>query len=215
LLGKECKKMINQWQMSEFHMDALQEVANIGLGNAATSMAELLNKKVDMAVPKAFFHEFEQVFALVGGMEDLVSCVIIGIEGGIAAAVMFLFDEQNTYRLVDLLMGREAGSTAGLDAMGESVIMEVGNILAGSFLNAIGEMTGLALKATVPIFAFDMLGAILSSSLIASGCWDDKVLVVETVFSQKQDPVVGHFFLLPEIGSLGRLFETLGITLNS
>lgn len=201
--------------ISEVHIDALQEVSNIGLGNAATALAELLNRKVDIAVPKAFFVDFEQVLPMVGGLEEVVSCVNLSVDGDILGTVMFIFTEESTYNLVDMLMGQELGTTTELDAMGESAVMEIGNVLTGSFTNAIGGMTGLTMNASVPMFAFDMMGAILSTSLVASGHWDDRVLVIETLFFQENDQIKGHFFLLPETGALSRLFESLGMTMGS
>lgn len=192
-------------------MDALQEVSNIGLGNAATALAELLNRKVDIAVPKAYFLDIEQVLALVGGLEEVVSCVNLSVDGDVPGTVMFIFTEESTYHLVDMLMGQEVGVTAELDTLGESAVMEIGNVLTGSFMNAIGGMTGLTLNTSVPMFAFDMLGAILSTSLVASGHWDDRVLVIETLFFQENDEIKGHFFLLPKTGALSGLFEALGM----
>mgnify|MGYP005841849697 CR=1 FL=1 len=197
--------------MSEFQIDALREVSNIGLGNAVTALAELLNKKVDMAVPKATFLEIEQIFPLLGGLEEVVACVNLSVEGDVPGTVMFIFTEQSTYKLIDMLMGLKIGTTAQLDDMGESAVMEIGNVLTGSFMNAIGGMTGLTMNPSVPMFAFDMIGAILSSSLVASGYWEDKVLVIETLFFQEQDEIKGHFFLLPETGGLKRLFKALGM----
>jgi len=197
--------------ISDIYIDALQEISNIGLGNAATALAELLNKKVNMAVPKACFLGVDQVFLMAGGPEEVVSCVFLDLEGDVPGTVLFIFTEQSTYRLVDMLMGQEVGSTKELDAMGESAVSEIGNVLTGSFVNAIGGMTGLTMNTSVPMFAFDMFGAILSTSLVASGHWEDKVLFIETVFFQEQDEIRGHFFLLPETGALNRLFEALGM----
>lgn len=203
--------MTKSGKISEFHIDALKEVSNIGLGNAVTSLAELLNKKVNMAVPKATFLEIEQLFPLLGGLEEVVACVHLGVGGDVPGTVMFIFSEQSTYKLIDMLMGLEIGTTTELDKMGESAVMEIGNVLTGSFMNAIGSMTGLRITTSVPMFAFDMVGAILSSSLVASGYWEEKVLVIETLFFQEQDKIKGHFFLLPETGGLERIFEALGM----
>ncbi|MDD4334889.1 MAG: chemotaxis protein CheC [Desulfotomaculaceae bacterium] len=197
--------------ISGLYMDALQEISNIGLGNAATALAELLNKKVELAVPKARFLDFEQVFAMMGGVEEVVSCVNLSLGGDIPGTVMFLFMEHSTYNLIDMLMGYKLGTTSALDDMGISAISEIGNVLTGSFINAIGGMTGLKMNTTVPMFAFDMLGAILSASLVAGGHWGDKILVIETLFFQNYDQIKGHFFLLPETGALNRLFKTLGM----
>ncbi|OQA06376.1 MAG: CheY-P phosphatase CheC [Firmicutes bacterium ADurb.Bin373] len=197
--------------ISYIHMDALQEISNIGLGNAATALADLLNKRVEIDVPKARFLDFEQVYALTGGIEEVVSCANLSLEGDIPGAVMFVFSEQSTFNLIDMLMGYELGTTSGLDDLGISAIAEIGNVLTGSFINAIGDMTGLNMITTVPMFAFDMLGAVLSASFAASGAWSDKILVIETLFLQNYGQIKGHFFLLPETGALDRLFEALGM----
>lgn len=202
----ECREILCS------HMDVLQEISNIGLGNAATALAGLLNKRVDIAVPHATFLEMEQIFPLVGGLEEVVACVNLSFDGDIAGTVVFIFAENNVYKLVDMLLGQEVGTTRELDPMGKSAIMEIGNVLTGSFMNAIGSMTGLTMRTSVPLFAFDMMGAILSASLVASGHWDDQVLLIETVFLQNNDQIKGHFFLLPETGALNRLYEALGIT---
>lgn len=204
--------MLEKKAISDAYIDALQEVSNIGLGNAATALAELLDRKVDMVVPKAFFFQVEDIFAMIGGPEEVVSCVFLDFEGDIAGTVLFLFTEQSTYRLIEMLMGQETGTVTELDVMGQSAVSEIGNVLTGSFMNAIGGMTGLAMNTSVPMFGFDMLGAILSTSLVASGHWDDQVLFIETVFFQEVDQIKGHFFLLPETGALSRLFASLGIT---
>jgi chemotaxis protein CheC len=203
--------MSERIEMSCSHLDVLQEISNIGLGNAATSLAELLKKKVNIAVPHATFLEMEQVFPLVGGLEEVVACVNLSFDGDVAGTVMYIFAEKSAYKLVDMLLGQEIGATGELSALGESVIMEIGNILTGSFMNAIGSMTGLTMQTSVPLFAFDMMGAILSASLVASGHWDEQVLLIETIFLQNNDQIKGHFFLLPETGALDRLFEALGI----
>lgn len=204
-------KMIESGVMSDFHMDVLQEISNIGLGNAATALAELLQKKVLIDVPKTCFLDLEQVFPLVGGLEEVVSCVNLSLEGDIEGTVLFIFAEHSTYNLIDMLLGQTVGSTRELDDMGESAVDEIGNVLTGSFLNAIGEMTGLTMTTSVPMFAFDMMGAILSASLVAGGHWDDKVLMIETLFFQNTEQIKGHFFLVPKTGSLVTLFEALGM----
>ncbi len=197
--------------ISDFQLDVLQEVCNIGLGNAATALADILHKKIEIAVPKACFVDFEEVFNMVGGLEEVVACVSLDLEGDVPGTVLFIFNEYSVYRLLDMLFEQEAGTARELDELSMSAVMEIGNVLTGSFVNAIGNMTGLVLQTTVPMFAFDMMGAILSTSLVASGHWEDRVLVIETLFHQQQEKISGLFFLLPETGALGRLFTALGI----
>lgn len=202
---------MNRWEPSSPELDALQEISNIGMGNAASSLAQLINRRVDMRVPWAYFLSFEEVVGLVGGYEELVACVSLRLLGDVPGVVLYLFEEQSTYRLVDLLLGLPPGTTAGLDEMAESAIKEIGNVLTGSFVSAISQMTGLRMITAVPLFAFDMLGAVLSSLLVAAGRVEEEVLVIETeLFPHQDGSVKGHFFLLTEPGALARLMTALG-----
>ena len=195
----------------DVHLDAFQEICNIGLGNAATALADLLNEKVDINVPKAMFLEVEEIFKIIGGPEEIVSCAMVNFEGDIDGTVLFIFTEESTYRLVEMLLGQEVGSVTELDEMGESAVSEIGNVLSGAFMNAIGGLTGLRMNAMVPMFAFDMFGAVLSTSLVANGHWDDQMMFIETVLAQKNRMIEGQFYLLPETGDLVKLFDSLGI----
>ena len=63
----------------------------------------------------------------------------------------FLLPDQSACRLADGLMGRPEGTTTALEEMECSALMEVGNILASSYLNAICELTGLNLRTVPPV----------------------------------------------------------------
>lgn len=199
--------------ISPVHLDALKEISNIGMGNALTSLSQLVNQKINMTVPRVGFYSLEEVISLVGGEEKLVSCVSLRVLGDVQGTMMFIFDEPSTYQLVDFLTGLPEGSTTELDEMSESAVKEVGNVLTGSFSNAIGMMSQLKMVTTVPVFAFDMLGAILTSLMIASGRVEDKVLVIETELLLANQKTKGHFFFLAEPGDIGKLLSALGLSL--
>ncbi|MBO8137488.1 MAG: chemotaxis protein CheC [Desulfotomaculum sp.] len=201
-------------KLSDTYMDVLKEIGNIGIGNAATSLAQMLDKRIDMEVPQTKFVTLEEAMNLVGGLEETVACATLRIEGDIPGQILFVFNEKSALHLVDMLMGLEKGSTKQLDDMGESAVKEVANVLTGSFLNAISSMTQLNMVPTVPILAYDMLGAVLSTSLIAGGYIEENILMIETVLFEKQDYIKGHFFLITEELSLEKLFKALGLTMN-
>ncbi|MTI85985.1 MAG: chemotaxis protein CheC [Firmicutes bacterium] len=203
---------MSQSELSPMHLDALKEIGNIGMGNALTSLSQLVNQELSMTVPQTGFYPLEDVIAQVGGEEKLVSCVILRVLGDIQGTVMFVFDEQSTYLLIDLLMGLPEGSTTMLDEMGQSAVQEVGNVLTGSFTSAIGMLSQLKLVTTVPVFALDMLGAILPSVMIASGRVEDKILAIENELFQSNQKVKGHFFFFADPDAVDKLLEALGLT---
>ncbi|MCL0051975.1 chemotaxis protein CheC [Peptococcaceae bacterium] len=200
-------------KLSDIHIDALKEIGNIGLGNAATSLANMLNKKVDMKVPNTKFVSMVETMEMVGGLEEVVSCVALRVEGDITAQVLFVFDEKSSYYLIDMLMGMDKGTTTQMDEVCQSAVKEIANMLTGAFLSAISTMTGLKIKPNVPMFAFDMLGAVLSTSLIEGGYVDDHILVIETVMFEKEKNINGKFFFIAKKESLNKLFSALGISI--
>jgi chemotaxis protein CheC len=199
-------------ELSPVHIDALREIGNIGMGNALTALSQLVNKKINMTVPETRFYPFEEVITRVGGQEELVACVSLRVLGDIQGTAMFVFDEPSTYTLVDLLMGLPEGTTSELDEMGQSAVQEVGNVLTGSFASAISTLSQLKLVSTVPVFAFDMLGAVLPSVMIASGRIEDKVLVIKNSIFQSNKEVSGHFFFFSAPEDLNKLLDSLGIS---
>ncbi len=199
--------------LDTFHLEVFQEVGNIGAGNAATALAHLINKKVDMDVPKAGVLLFEDLMSVVGSEEDFVICIQQKVTGEAPSGILFILEEKSAYYLADLMFSREPGTTVEIDEMEESLFKEVGNILSGSFLSAFSQITGLTFQLTVPALARDMLGAVISSALVESGYYADRVLVVETRFHDSLSEIRGHFFILPEIETLTKIFAGLGINL--
>jgi len=198
--------------LSKMQMDALQEIGNIGMGHAATSLSEMLDSRIDMGVPQANFIPFGKVIEIIGGYEELVSCVSLNLGGDVKGIVFFIFDEASTYRLVDMLTGRDDSSTTALDEIATSTINEIGNILTGAFVSAISNLTELRINTSVPIFAFDMLAAVFTSLMLETGRpIEDSVLTIETQLFKDDKEVRGYFFLLAETESISRLFATLGL----
>ncbi|MDN5346774.1 MAG: chemotaxis protein CheC [Clostridia bacterium] len=200
------------WEsLNALQLDALKEIGNIGAGNAATSLANMLGRRVQMTVPRAGILPLKEIVSLVGEEEEAVACVELIVSGQAPSKIFFLLAEESALLLIDLMMGRQAGSTRTLDEMGVSVLLEVGNILAGSFLNAFAEFSRLTFIPSVPAFACDMLGAVLTSAFLESGYFSDRALVIETQFYDETVKISSHFFLVPEEQALGTILKSLGL----
>jgi len=190
-------------------MDALREVGNIGSGNAATALSQLLNKKIDMTVPSINIVPFRDIFSRIGG-EELVVGVIVRVLGDTPGNILFVFEKETALGIIESLIGEK---NSQISEMGSSVLCEIGNIISGSYLNAISKLTNLAIMPSVPAIATDMLGAILSTTFIESGQYDDFVLDIETTFKQGENSehMGGHFYYIPMPGSLEKILNILGV----
>ena len=108
------------------------------------------------------------------------------------------------------ILGETTAET--LSELEMSAMMELGNILSATYLNALAMFTQLAFIPSVPALAVDMAGAVLNGILAQFGEVADHVLVLETQFVREQEEVVGHFFLLPEPDSLNTILSALGVS---
>ena len=57
----------------------------------------------------------------------------------------------------------------------------------------------------------DMAGSILSVVLAQLGQMGDQALVIETELLSEDDGISGHFFLVPDPGSLGKILSAVGV----
>jgi chemotaxis protein CheC len=193
--------------LAPLQLDALREVGNIGTGNAATALSQLINRKVDMTVPSINIVPFYDIFSRIGG-DEIVVGVIVRVLGETPGNILFIFEKDTALRLVEILTGMKEEQ---ISEMGNSVICEIGNIISSSYMNAISKFTNLMIMPSVPAVTYDMLGAILSTTFIESGQFDDYVLDIETTFLQDNSEISGHFYYIPMPGSLEKILNALGI----
>lgn len=203
--------MNDEYDLSPIQLDALREIGNVGAGNSATALSQIINKRIDMNVPKVALVPIESVPDLVGGPDAIVVGVFLRIYGKAPGNVLFLLPQKSAFYLVDTLMGREHGTTKTLDFMDESALMEIGNILSGAYLNAFFSFTHISMLPSIPAMAMDMAGAILNIILVQLGQMGDQAMVIETEFLAEDDGISGHFFLVPDPGSLGILIKAVGV----
>lgn len=191
-------------------IDVLREIGNIGAGNAATSLATMINKKVDMKVPVVSLLEFSEVPEILGGAENIVAGIFFKIEGDITGSIMFVLDQPSAFNLINLLMPIDAKE---FDEMTRSALMEIGNILSGAYISSLSALTNLNIKISVPAICVDMAGAILSVPAIEFGLVADQVMIIKNEFVDEitSEMVDGYFFLIPDFDSYDKLLGSLGV----
>jgi len=197
--------------LNDVHMDVLQEIGNIGAGNAATSLSVMLSTPVDISLPKVNLVGFNEVAAAMGGAEATGYGVLVNLEGDIDGMMMFILDKRFAHQILNVLMGGMYENFDELDEISLSAIKEVGNILSAAYVNSIAELTGLRINLSVPFVSIDMIGALLSVPIVKFGAIGDKVLFIEEKFSSNRETVSSHMVLFAEIESLNLILRKLGL----
>ncbi len=196
--------------MTPLQLDALREVGNIGSGNAAVALSTMVDKKVLLSVPRATLVPLVKVSDLVGGAETPVVGIYLHISGEASGSMLLLLEEKSANQLAHLMVS--GGEQGELSTVEQSALQETGSILAGSYLNALSQMTALLLRPSVPGFAMDMAGAIIDFILVEISQSEDYVLVIETQFDILEHVIKGHLILFPDLGSLDLILGRLGVS---
>jgi chemotaxis protein CheC len=202
--------MIDAKRLSAVQLDALREVANIGSGHAATSLSQLVGKKIMVRVPKILTGPLEDVILKIADPNDVVASVLLYFLGDLTGRTLLLYPYEDAQDLTTLLMpsGQE-----GYSELQESLLKEVSNILSCSYMNALGELLGLLILPSVPGMIVDMVGAVLSSVILEFGRDKDFIFCVETEFDfgDVQRPLRSYFLLLPDTTSLEIILKKLNL----
>lgn len=195
--------------ITDMQKDALKEVGNIGAGNAATAFAEFLNSQINMSVPAVEIKPVSIVPEITGNIEENMIGVLLRVQGDIPGNILFILTENSVKYLLEIILNYEV-DVDNLNEMEISAIKEMGNILSGSYLKALCELTGLELNQSFPGYAHDMVGAILSSTMVEMDEPADYALLIETIFSDGTNEIEGYFLFIPEPASLKKLLSVLG-----
>ena len=188
---------------SELQRSALLEIANIGSGNAATALSQLLGKPVEITYAEALLATLAEAADKIGAAAapSAVVDTPVADDGG---KVLLLFPDGAGEQLCELF------GTRLDDEMGRSALREVGNILASSYLNAVVEMTGMELEPQPPTIEVDLLGSLVSRSLAGIRA-DDPTVLMRSVMSVEASDSSFAFLFVPQFGAVTSLLDHLGV----
>ena len=187
-------------QLNSLELDTLREIGSIGTGNAATALGQLLEREVRITLPEVRIMGYNEAIDWIGGPEAVTAGVLVGM-GGQMSGVMLSVQQLEFINLVlDAMLGVQISDYGELDEMHQSTLIEVGNILISTFINALSGLSGIAVNLTVPAFAVAMYGGTSDYLMTIGGNF---------VCGGKQVPC--HLLLSPDVRSLNFLLAKLGV----
>ncbi|NMA91932.1 MAG: CheY-P-specific phosphatase CheC [Firmicutes bacterium] len=195
--------------ITEQHKDILAELANIGTGNAATALSQMLDhEKILLEVPEVNISPLQHVPESLGDPGQKIAAIMMEAAcDELELTILLALPLPATLSLIDQLLPE---GLEPLGEMGRSLLMELGNILTGSYLNALSDMTGLTFTLSPPGLGLDMAGALLGSVIADKAMLEDSFILIKTTMHILSREVEGNLLLLPSAGSLHKILARLG-----
>jgi chemotaxis protein CheC len=195
--------------------DVLKEIANIGAGHAATALAALLDRPIAQSIPKVMLIPLGDMPERLGGAEKLVVSGLLDITGDVSGFFMIVLEHEQADRIISMMLGKtkrplKPGAKRRYSAIEKSVIAETVNILGGSYLTAISELTGLRAYPSTPYLCVDMVGAVLSVAIAEAGKAGDFAIFFQSELCNEQERIIGDVFMIPDQASCEKILQSLG-----
>lgn len=196
-------------KLNSFQKDALREISSITTGNATTALSKMINKGVEVSIPKAELLKKQGLTKSLGGPKKMVMSIYCRITGDITGQVLFLFRRDAAMELVSLLLGNEDSKTRMLDTYSESAFGEMANIFTGSYLNALAELFGLRILPGIPIVATDYVGPIVDYVYGRIEDAEEKMFCFTTNIKVDKHDIDGDFVFMFDSNSYEKVLEKL------
>ena len=193
--------------LTELELDALTEVVNLGVSNAALSLREMVREEVLLSVPKVAVVTRDVAIANLGehGAERLVA-VHQDFEGDIAGRALLIFPEAKSMELVRAVVGGDL-SLEELMELEQEALAETGNVLLNGCLGTIANSLERSLKISLPEVVYGDSAEFFNPT--ERPRVGDSVLFVYINFAVRRRDIQGYIAMLMDLPSLAMLKELL------
>ena len=198
----------------ETDLTRLYTLSEAGARNAATALSQILGRPLRLSVPWARVLPLEKVKEMAGGPSRVVCALSLKVYGEARGSLLVIFGREQLPILLDMVVPAGwaarsgSGDGQGLSAMERSALMEIGNILACAYLNALSHLLGVSLLPSIPGLAVDMLGAVTDHLLIELAAVSDSAVVLASQVVEPASGLRGAIFFLPHPSSLSVLVRS-------
>ena len=201
--------MDREVELDEMFKDFMRELGNIGTGNAVNALSQLLNCPLEIDTPNLRILPFQQLTEILTEAETPLAGIMVEVFKEVEGMFLFLLDETFTRQIVHLALGVEMWDFMSLTEMEESLLLELGNIMCGSYIRALSQLLDIEMDVSVPQIKIDMGGAILTDAALRFLRTGDELLMIDNLFRMDTGTFSGRILFLPEMDSLQVLLGKL------
>lgn len=139
-------------QLDELQQDALIEAFNVGIGQAAASLSDIVREPVRLSVLSVQFVQFlEACKQLSAGSPDRICAVSQEFSGSFEATGLLIFPERQSLEVVRLMLN-ESLSLQELTDLEQDAMSEIGNILLNACTSAVAQLFSSRLTSSLPSY---------------------------------------------------------------
>lgn len=184
-------------KLTALQLDALAEIFNHGVGQAALALSELAGEEVQLSAPKVEELSRSQITSRLNGQgADRICAVRQGFSGDINTEALLMFPVDQSLQLVQLMVGDDF-PLAQLSEMEQESLAEIGNILLNSVVSSVADMLDIQFEGTLPHVELGQVSDVLHGS----DSLEDLILSLQINFKIASRQIQGYLVFLLDVAS--------------
>ncbi len=188
-------------------IDALQELINLGVGEAANTLNYMLRSHIHLQVPTISILSLQEarqkLSQEIGNV--IVSAVQLAFRGPVSGVAQLFFPTDSAAKLVTVAIS-EMPVYPDWDAVKIDTLVELGNVLLNCVIGTISNTLGEKLRYSLPVYLEESIENVLPADQFEDRSF---VILAHASFSIDQFFISGEIILIFKIESLSALLAAM------
>lgn len=193
--------------LDKFYYDALNEVGNIGMGNATTALSQLIGKSIEVSGSSLTLLKDKD---LSENLDTERMGAIVRVMGDMNGGFILMLRKNHSEVLTDMLL---KGNSDEDNYMKMSTFVEVANILAGSYYNSLSKFLNLSIIPSIPVISEGNTDEIFEKAKKHMGGKIEHVFGLTTLFEIRGEDeyhsLSGDMYMLLDTASLQSIIDRI------
>lgn len=194
--------------LNELQQDMLTELFNLGMGNAAAALSEMVDEEVLLSVPEVqFMKKSELTKMLTDDSGGHISGVAQKFHGMLLGKALLTFPSHKSLELVRLLL-QDTVPIENLTEFEEEALLEVGNIIINAGLSSLADIFEDEITSDLPVFKNGSCYDVIESTDSETD-QQTTVLYLQVNFTIELKDIKGYVIFLLNIESMENLAASI------
>lgn len=190
-------------ELGSLQRDALCEIFNISVGQAASTMSQIINEEIMLSVPEIAFYSVAEAAVYLDQTSQRICGVRQSFDGSFHGNALLIFPEARSLDLVRLMMGNNL-PIEQLTELEQDALSEVGNIILNSCLGSLAGIFNQSFNCGLPSLH---IGS--GISVLKKCDADHVVMILKIQFSLAASELHGYVVFIMNANSLDLLNEAI------
>ncbi len=186
----------------------LQEISNIGTGNAVTKLSQIVELPIDTLVPKSDIISFAELHMFVADPMAEYVCAIAEVGGEIEGMILITMTPETVDELITLYKNTKKYKDNPYEIDPDKAYKKVAEEMADTYLDAVRRFLSIDLiRDELFVFQENIINilSIPASKFVVS---HENLAITRTTFTlQDPEEVKGHIIYVPGVDAIEKVME--------